>query len=125
MDLDESILASIKQMLGIIDEVKAFDDEITAHINSTFINLRQLQAIDPKSTFSIHGYSETWRDLGDDVRLIDPIRSYIYLNVRLLFDPPASSTISEAYRQRLAEIEWRMNVEAETLAAQAEEGAAG
>lgn len=125
MDLDESILATIKKMLGIIDEIKAFDDEIAAHINSTFISLRQLQVIDPDGTFSIHGYAETWRDLVDDVRLADPVRDFIWLSVRLVFDPPASSVVSDNYKQKLAEIEWRLNIEAEKLAAQAEEGAAG
>lgn len=125
MELDESILATIKKMLGIIDEVKAFDDEIAAHINSTFISLRQLQVIDPDGTFSIHGYEETWRDLVDDIRLADPARDFIFLSVRLIFDPPASSVVADAYKQRLAEVEWRLNIEAEKIAAQAEEGAAG
>lgn len=125
MDLDESILSNIKKMLGIMDEFKAFDDEIAAHINSTFIKLRQLQVIDPDGSFSIHGYAETWRDLFDDTRLADPARDYIYLTVKLVFDPPASSTVSDTYKQRIAEDEWRMNVEAEKIAAQAEEGAAG
>ena len=123
MDLDESILATIKKMLGIVDEVSAFDDELAAHINSTFMGLRQI-GINPDSNFSIHGYEETWRHISDDTRLIDPIREFIYLKVRLIFDPPASSVVADAYNNRLAETEWRLNVEAEKLAAQAEEGAA-
>lgn len=125
MDLDDSILATIKHMLGVTDEVTAFDEQIVAHINATFMTLRQLQVIDPDGYFTIHGESESWRDLIDDVRLADPVRDFIYLRVRLLFDPPASSVVADAYNSRLAEVEWRLNSEAEKIAAQAEEGAAG
>lgn len=125
MDLDDSILATIKHMLGVTDEVTAFDEQIAAHINATFMTLRQLQVIDPDGYFTIHGESESWRDLIDDVRLADPVRDFIYLRVRLLFDPPASSVVADAYNSRLAEVEWRLNSEAEKIAAQAEEGAAG
>ena len=125
MDLDDSILVTIKHMLGITDEATAFDEQIVAHINATFMTLRQLQVIDPDGYFTIHGENESWRDLIDDVRLLDPVRDFIYLRVRLLFDPPASSVVADAYNHRLAEVEWRLNSEAEKIAAQAEEGAAG
>jgi len=120
MELDDSILSSIKQMLGLTDDVTAFDNEIIAHINSTFMGLNQI-GVGSDIGFSIHGYEETWRDFIDDQRYIDPVREFIYLKTRLIFDPPASSTVSDAYNQRIAETEWRLNVMAEHLAAQSEE----
>lgn len=123
MDLDQSILANIKQMLGLTDDVTAFDNELVSHINSTFMGLNQI-GVGSDDGFSIHGYDETWGQFVDDPRLADPAREFIYMKVRLIFDPPASSVVSDALNQRIAEIEWRLNVLAEKLAAQAEEGAA-
>lgn len=124
MDLDQSILVSIKQMLGLTDYTRAFDDELVSHINSTFMGLNQLGIGYSDDGFRISGYDETWSDFVDDIRLADAVREYIYLKVRLIFDPPASSVVSEAMNQRLAETEWRLNVQAERIAAlNAEEGA--
>lgn len=121
MDLDQSILVSIKQMLGILEDDTAFDAELMSHINSVFTILNQL-AIGQDDGFIITGYSETWRQFIDDNRLAFMAREYMYLKVRMIFDPPASSVVSDACNQRISEIEWRMNIQAEKLAA-AEEGA--
>ena len=125
MDLDQSILASIKHMLGIPDEMTAFDEEIASHINSVFTILNQLD-IGSDDVFMINGYNETWAEYVDNISLATMVREFIYLKVRMIFDPPASSVVAEAYNQRIAELEWRMNIQAERLAALAEEkGAAG
>ena len=116
MDLEQSILASIKQMLGLPIEVKAFDEEIAAHINSVFTILNQLD-IGSDDGFMITGYNETWAEYIDNITLAIMVREFIYLKVRMIFDPPASSVVSDAYNQRIAELEWRMNIQAERLAA--------
>lgn len=116
MDLEQSILASIKQMLGLPIEVKAFDEEIAAHINSVFTILNQLD-IGSDDGFMITGYNETWAEYVDNITLATMVREFIYLKVRMIFDPPASSVVSDAYNQRIAELEWRMNIQAERLAA--------
>ena len=124
MNLDQSILSSIKLMLGLSDDITAFDTEIIAHINSMFTILNQLD-IGPDDGFMINGYEETWDQYVDNVMLATMVREFIYLKVRMIFDPPASSTVSDAYNQRISELEWRMNIQAERLAALAEqEGAA-
>lgn len=122
MDLNQSILGSIKQMLGIVPTAMPFDDEIILHINSTFTPLAQLQVCD--EGFNITGYTETWEDCISDPSLADMAKVYIYLRVRLIFDPPASSIVSDAMNSRLAELEWRLNIQAERkaqLAAESEE----
>lgn len=122
MDLNQSILGSIKQMLGIVPTAMPFDDEIILHINSTFTPLAQLQVCD--EGFNITGYTETWEDCINDPSLADMAKVYVYLRVRLIFDPPASSIVSDAMNSRLAELEWRLNIQAERkaqLAAESEE----
>lgn len=124
MDLDQSILRTIKQMLGLTNELTAFDEELIVHINSVFTILNQLD-VGSDDGFMITGYDETWSELTDQVTIATMVKEYIYLKVRMIFDPPASSVVSEAYNQRIAELEWRMNIQAERLAALAEKEAAG
>lgn len=124
MDLDESILQSIKDMLGIIKDDAAFDAELCSHINAVFTTLNQLD-VGSDDGFMITGYNETWNQYVPDIRLATMVREFIYLKVRMIFDPPASSVVADAYNQRIAELEWRMNIQAERLTAlAAEEGAA-
>lgn len=121
---DDSILGTIKTMLGLTSDVTAFDQELITHINSMFTILNQLD-IGPDAGFMIYGYDEVWGDFVEDVTLTTMVREFIYLKVRMIFDPPASSVVSDAFNQRIAELEWRMNIQAERLAALAEkEGAA-
>lgn len=124
MNLDQSILGTIKQMLGLTNELTAFDEELIVHINSVFTILNQLD-VGSDDGFMITGYDETWGDLTDQVTIATMVKEFIYLKVRMIFDPPASSVVSEAYNQRIAELEWRMNIQAERLAALAEKEAAG
>lgn len=123
MDLSQSILSTIKHMLGITDEINAFDEELTVHINGVFTILNQLD-VGPDEGFMITGYDETWDQLTDQVSIATMVKELIYLKVRMIFDPPASSVVADAYNQRIAELEWRMNIQAERIAALAEEEAA-
>lgn len=120
LDFGQSILTTIKTMLGINDDLEAFDEELKVHINSIFTILNQLD-IGPDEGFMITGYEETWDQFVEDITLATMVREFIYLKVRMIFDPPASSAVSDAYNQRIAELEWRMNIQAERLAALAEE----
>lgn len=116
MELDQSILETIKKLLGLTNMITAFDEEITSHINSVFTTLNQL-GVGPDEGYMINGYEQTWRDYVDNIQLATMVREFIYLKVRMIFDPPASSVVSDAYNQRTAEIEWRMNIQAEKIAA--------
>lgn len=109
----ESILTSIKKLLGIEEEYTHFDPEIIMHINSVFIDLKQL-GVGPSEGFAITDATDSWSDFTDDEVNYQAVKTYIYMKVKLIFDPPTSSAVIEAFNKRIAEIEFRLNVEAET-----------
>lgn len=104
----ESILDSIKKLLGIQPEYRVFDEDLIIHINTVFIILNQLN-IGPPECFFLQDGSECWDDF---ITSIDEnmIKTFMYLKVRLLFDPPASGTLVESMNAMLAELEWRLYV---------------
>ena len=106
----DSILDSIKKMLGIIPEYDIFDEDIIMHINSVFFVLQQL-GVGPEDGFKISGDSDTWGDFMPDDLNVESIKSYIYLKVRLLFDPPLNSAVIESINRQISELEWRLNVQ--------------
>lgn len=110
-----SILTSTKKLLGVEAEYTHFDTDIIIHINSTFMTLTQI-GVGPSVGFRITGASETWGDFlpEDDLVKLEAVKTYIYLKVKLIFDPPTSSSVMEAMRRTADEIEWRLNVGAES-----------
>lgn len=110
MDYTESILDSIKKMLGPSADYKQFDPDIIIHINSAFMVLRQL-GVGPTEGFSITDNEAVWTDFTSDVDKLGLVKSYIYLKVRLIFDPPTNSTVIKSYEELIKEYEWRLNVE--------------
>ena len=108
----DSILVSIKKLLGIAADYTHFDPDIIMHINSAFSILTQL-GVGPPEGFRIEDDVKTWNDfIGDTIRL-DAVKSYIYLKVGLMFDPPTSSAVLSAKERQISELEWRLNVAAE------------
>lgn len=106
--MENSILASVKKNLGLADDYTAFDEDVIMHINSTFSTLNQL-GIGPEIGFAIESRDQVWGDfLEDDIRL-SSVKTYIYLRVRLLFDPPATSFHIKAMEDQIRELEWRLN----------------
>lgn len=103
----DSILDSIKKNLGIPYGVDAFDMDIILHINSALAELHQL-GVGPNECFVIEDNGATWSDFTDDPRL-NMVKTYMYLEVRLAFDPPTASVLSAMERKR-DEYEWRLNV---------------
>lgn len=109
----ESILTSIKKLIGITEDYKHFDTDIIIHINTIFMYLSQI-GIGPSDGFSISDETTTWEDfLPSDNKNFEAVKTYIYLKTRLIFDPPQSSSTMEAMKQTISELEWRLNVEAE------------
>lgn len=106
--MEESILTSIKKLLGMTEEYEAFDQDIIIHINSIFTILNQM-GVGPKTTFRITGKNEVWSDFIRD-KDIESVKSFVYLRVRLLFDPPASSSAIEAMNKMISELEWRLYI---------------
>lgn len=109
---DQSILMSIKKLLNIDELDSAFDTDIGMLINNEFMTLHQL-GIGPDEGFSISDADTEWADFSDDKSLIETVKTLVFLKVRMIFDPPASSIVADAYRSRINELEWRLNIQAE------------
>ena len=109
----ESILQSIKKLIGITEDYTHFDADIIIHINSVFMILNQL-GIGPPNGFSILDGTSMWSDfLPEDNKNFEAAKTYMYLKIKLIFDPPMSSAVIEAMKQMISELEWRLNVESE------------
>ena len=104
----ESILTSIKKLLGITEEYTHFDNDIIMHINSVFMILTQL-GVGPKEGFMIEDDSYTWEDFIGNSFDLQAVKTYVYLKVKLLFDPPSSSSVAESMNRMIGEFEWRLN----------------
>lgn len=110
--MSDSILVSIKKLLGITEEYDYFDADIIMHINMAFMVLYQL-GVGPKTPFTIEDASATWSDFMGDSTDLAGVKTYVFLKVKLVFDPPQSSAAMEAIKQSIAELEWRLNVTAD------------
>jgi hypothetical protein len=109
----ESILTSIKKLLGIEEEYEHFDPDIIMHINSVFMDLTQM-GVGPSEGFSIEDKITTWVEFIHDKNKYEAVKSYTYLRVKLLFDPPASSAVIQAIQRDIERYEFRLNVAAES-----------
>lgn len=107
--MDESIFKTIKALLGPDADYDVFDNDILIFINGVLSTLTQL-GIGPSTGFRISGDKETWHDLLGDYADLESVKTYIYLKVRLLFDPPSSSAVMNAFEETCKELEWRLNV---------------
>jgi len=111
--VEESILTSVKKLLGIPEDYEQFDTDILMHINSVFMILNQL-GVGPSEGFSIADKTATWNDFISDNKKFESVKTYMYMKVRLLFDPPLSSAVMECMSRTINELEWRLNVAAES-----------
>ena len=107
MDMTDSILNSTKKALGIMPDVTAFDPDLIMHINTAFSKLNPLD-VGPSDTYRIEDSTAEWSDFYTN-HDINMVRSYIYLEVRMLFDPPTASVLT-SFEKTKAELEWRLNV---------------
>lgn len=106
--MEESILTSIKKLLGITDDYTHFDQDIVLQINSAFSTLNQL-GVGPEAGFSIQDASSVWTDFIDDDRL-NFAKTFVQLKVKLAFDPPTSATLMDSYNRQLDELAWRLSI---------------
>lgn len=104
-----SILTSIKKLLGIEEEYEHFDSDLIMHINSVFSILTQL-GVGPADGFSIEDSSAEWTDFMPEKSKIECVKSYMHLKVKLLFDPPLGSAVIESMNRTISELEWRIMV---------------
>ena len=105
--LSESVLNTIKGMLGPSISYDTFDQDIIVLINSSLMVLAQL-AVVPEGT-RIKDETTTWSEILDDRQDLEGIKEYMYLKVKMIFDPSASSTIQAHYAERAKELEWRLH----------------
>lgn len=108
--MEESILLTVKKMLGLGEEYDVFDMDIIVHINMVFNILNQI-GVGPKDGFSIKGSENTWSEFIGDSRKLEMVKTYVYLKVRQIFDPGTSSALNNAIEAQISELEWRLSVQ--------------
>lgn len=109
----ESILTTIKKMLGIPEEYEHFDIDIIAHINMVLMTLNQL-GVGPDKPASISSSLDTWYSIFGDINDFEAVKTYIYLKVKIVFDSNSmSSSVLEAINRTINELEWRLTVQSD------------
>jgi hypothetical protein len=111
-NVEDSILTSTKIALDLAPDYTAFDDRIVMHINSVFSTLNQL-GIGPTEGFMIEDESAVWGDFLTGNMHFNNMKTYMFLRVKLLFDPPGTSYLISMYERQIEQLEWRLNVERE------------
>lgn len=102
-----SILVSIKKLLGLTETYTPFDADIIMHINTVFMTLHQL-GVGPSDGFKIEDDTLEWDAYLSDSILLEAAKSYVYMKVKLMFDPPSSSFVIDSYKNLCSELEWRL-----------------
>ena len=108
----DSILTSVKKLLGIEEDYTHFDADIIMHINTVFMILNQL-GVGPEEGFSIADASSVWNDYIVDLQNFEAVKSYMFLKVKMLFDPPTGSAVTESYNRTISELENRLSMAAD------------
>lgn len=108
-EMNSNILGTVKQAIGVVSDYTAFDAQILLHINSCFTILNQL-GVGPKNLF-IADKDSLWEDfLVGNSEELELVKTYVYLKVKMLFDPPSSSFVLESMQKQAEQYEWRLNV---------------
>ena len=107
--VDESILTSVKQKVGIVEEYEAFDKQIIMDINSVFLELNQ-RGVGPSKLFVISDKNAMWSEFLDDDR-VEAVKAYVGYRVQLMFDTPASSVLTESLKDKINEFGFRLAIE--------------
>lgn len=107
VEIMDSILDSIKKLIGYEKNYGQFDIDLIIHINSFLSTLNQL-GVGPKEGFSIKDDSATWSDFVGDLKYMNSVVSYVYIKVKLIFDPPPTAATIEALNKQASEFEWRI-----------------
>ena len=119
--LENSILNDVKKLSGLsvedseleTEDYKPFDTDLLLFINASFNRLKQL-GVGPTENYSIESSDETWGDFFGDTKVVEMVRAWMVLNVKMQFDPPTSSIAADAYKNMIDKYEWCMNVDVET-----------
>lgn len=107
----DSILTSMKKMLGMEPDYDHFDTDVIVNINTVFMHLQQL-GVGPKGGYSITDSKQKWEDFTEGEQ-IEAVKTFMYLRLRLLFDPPTNAFLVDSMERQVKELEWRLNVQVE------------
>lgn len=107
--MEDSILLNIKKLLGLDASYTVFDKDVIIHINSVFMILRQM-GVGPETGYKITGSTNVWSEFSNNDIFIESVKTYVYLKVKMYFDPPQNSAHAQAIQAQIAELEWRLNV---------------
>lgn len=110
--MTDSILQTIKSMLGLDVDCDDFDIDVITNINSALFSLNQL-GVGPENPYIITGGEQTWTDFLGETTDFDACKTFIYFKTRLGFDPPGNSFVLQSMEKQINELEWRLNVQAE------------
>lgn len=113
--MEHSILNSTKKVLGIDPAYTAFDQDILTHINATLSTLQQMGLGSVAEQFYVEDDEPVWTDFEPDPLVVGHIRTFVYLKVRLLFDPPTTSFVLAAMEKQAAEMEYRLSLAREQV----------
>ena len=105
--MDDSILTSVKNDLGMTEEYEAYDEQIIGYINTVFVILYQM-GIGPDHVFSIKDKTSTWNEFTEENSELDAVKTYMYQRVKMIFDPPQNSSHMDALKETSKELEWRL-----------------
>lgn len=109
----ESILTTIKDRVGIAEDDDSFDTDIIDLINSAFADLNDI-GVGPSEGFAIEDTTYEWTDFVDDIRVLNSVKDFVYLTVKLTFDPPTQTALLTSMENRLKKLEWRLNVKCDS-----------
>ena len=110
---NDSILTTVKKLIGLDEEYDAFDQDILIFINSILFELEQI-GLKPKEGFALSDKTAVWLDYTDDERVLNALKPYIYLKTKLIFDPPTSSSVADSINKVADRFEWRIHMYTET-----------
>ena len=111
--LQESILSTIKKLIGFEDDYTQFDMDLIIHINTAFASLAQIGS-NLKEGFSITDKNNLWSEYTTNTAILEPVKMYVYLKTKMVFDPPASSMVIETMKQTINELEFRIQISADS-----------
>lgn len=112
--MTDSILDGTKKILGLDAGYTAFDHDVITHINTALMTVCQL-GIGPEEGFMITDNTTTWEEFLGGYKMYNAVKSYVYLRVRVLFDPPNTSFLNTALQDQLRELEWRISIQRESV----------
>lgn len=110
----ESILLSTKKFVAVSESEDHFDEDLMMLINTVFSTLHQI-GIGPEEGFFIFDETKTWDDFSTNPLIIHTVKTYVHLKVKMIFDPPTTSSVAEAYKETINELEFRLKTESETV----------